>query len=107
MKRGEVWWVNFDPSIGTEIKKTRPAVIISNDSSNKYLERIQVLPLSTNISKIYISEKKVSIKGKESKVMADQIMTVSKKRLYKKYGKLSIDDMKQVDNIIKIQLDLK
>ena len=49
MKRGEVWWVNLDPSIGTEIKKTRPAVIISNDSANKFLNRVQIIPLTSNV----------------------------------------------------------
>ena len=52
-KRSEIWWVNFDPSVGDEIKKKRPAVIISNDTSNKYLNRYQVLPVSTKIDRIF------------------------------------------------------
>jgi hypothetical protein len=53
MQRSEVWWVNFDPSIGGDIKKKRPAVIISNNASNKFLNRIQVVPLSSKMERLY------------------------------------------------------
>ena len=78
MQRGEVWWVEFDPAVGSEIKKTRPAVIVSNDTSNRHLSRVQVVPLTSNTGKPYPSETVVRLEGKESKAMADQIMTADK-----------------------------
>ncbi len=105
-KRGEVWWINFDPSIGTEVKKTRPAIVMSNDISNEFLERIQVVPLSSNTAKIYPSEALVVLRGKKSKAAADQTATVSKLRVYKKAGSLSGDDLAGVEYVMKLQLGL-
>ncbi len=106
MKRGEVWWVNFDPSIGGEIKKQRPAVIMSNDVSNKHLNRVQVVPLTSQIDKLYPSEAYIQFGGKQAKALADQLTTVSKQRLSNKAGHLSKADVEQVEKAIKTQLDL-
>ncbi len=107
MKRGEVWWVNFDPSIGGEIQKKRPAVIISNDSSNKYLNRVQVVPLTSKTSRLYPSEAMVSFENKESKAMADQLTTVSKERLFQYAGTLSQKEMQAIEKAVNIQLGLQ
>ena len=81
MLRGEVWWVEFDPAIGSEIRKTRPGVVVSNNSANRNLGRVIVVPLTSNTEQIYPGEARVSVAGKESKAMADQIMTADKVRL--------------------------
>jgi mRNA interferase MazF len=106
MKRGEVWWVSFDPSIGGEIHKQRPAVIISNNAANQYLNRVQLVPLTSSVGKLYPSEAYISLRGKKAKAMADQLTTVSKKGLINQAGSISKTELESLERAIKIQLDL-
>jgi mRNA interferase MazF len=106
MRRGEVWWVNFEPSLGGEIRKRRPAIIVSNNAANTFLNRLQVVPLTSHVERVYPSEALVLLDGREAKVMADQLTTVSKQRLGNKMGELTADDLRKVEQAILIQLAL-
>ena len=106
MNRGEVWWINFDPSVGGEIRKKRPAIIISNDASNRHLNRLQVIPVTSNVDRLYPSEAFVTINGKVNKALADQLTTVSKLRMINQLGKITSEDMWQVERAIRVQLSL-
>jgi len=106
MIRGEIWWVNFDPTVGSEIKKQRPAIIISNNISNKYLNRVQVLPITSKINKLYPCEAFITVKGKKHKAKADQLTTVSKKRLINCIGQITDSELQDLERAVKIQLDL-
>ena len=106
MKRGDVWWINFDPSIGGEIRKQRPVVIVSNDAASQFLNRVLVVPLTSSVRKPYPSETYVTFRGKKAKAMADQLTTVSKKRLINPAGSISSAEMEGIGHAITIQLDL-
>ena len=106
MKRGEVWWVGFDPSVGSEIQKTRLAVIVSNDAANRNLSRVVVVPLSGNTGLQYPGEAVVSVDGQSSKAMADQIMAADKVRLKSQLGALDKTDMQAVEVAIRVHLGM-
>ena len=107
MERGEVWWVDFDPSTGSEIRKTRPAVIVSNDAANRALPRVMAMPMSSNVSRVYPGEAVVSVNGQRSKAMADQIMAADKRRLKSRLGKLDRADMRAIEEAISLHFGLR
>jgi mRNA interferase MazF len=98
-------WVEKSPS--GESTKTRPALIVSNDLANSNLNRVQVIPLTSNTGRLYPSEALVSVAGKSSKAMADQITTAAKERLKSKLGTISHSEMQEVEKVIRIQLGMR
>ena len=106
MKRGDVWWVEFDPAVGSEVRKTRPAVIVSNDAANRNLARVVVIPLTSNTDRQYPGEALVSVDGQSSKAMADQIMAADKARLKSQLGVVGKADMLAVEDAIRVHLGL-
>jgi mRNA interferase MazF len=106
IERGEVYWVDFEPSLGGEIKKIRPAIVMSNNAANSHLNRVQVVPITSNIDRLYPGEAIISLKGDKRKAMADQLTTASKQRFGKKIGTLSKDDVSKVEVAILLQLGI-
>ncbi len=106
-RRGEVWWVSFDPSVGGEIQKTRPAIIMSNNAANLMLNRVIVVPLTSQTAKVYPGEALVTLNGEQRKAMADQIMSAAKQRLRAKLGGLSMPDVTAVENAVLLQLGIR
>ena len=101
MKRGSVWWVEFDPAVGSEIQKTRPAIIVSNDIANKFLARVVVIPLTSNVSRLYPGEAVITINGIQNKAMTDQIMSADKSRLKSEIAVVSDKEMLSLETAMK------
>ena len=108
--RGQIWLVNFDPTIGAEIKKTRPALIISNDINNRFAQTVTVIPISDKGEKVYPFEvhlrSKVSGLSKESKLRCQQIRTIDRSRLLKSLGTVTDEEMQEAKNALLIHLGI-
>jgi len=113
IQRGQIYWTQLDPTIGSEIKKTRPALVISNNASNKSVDTITVLPLTSKVKVVYPFEALLpaGVGGLNipSKAKANQIRTVDKRRLGPHPLGQIVDatTMQRVDKAIVIHLDIK
>lgn len=109
-KRGEVYLVCLDPTIGSEINKTRPALIISNDINNQVSDTLTVIPITSSTEKIYPFEvffpSDKSGLSKNSKAKCNQIRTIDKKRLIKSLGNISSEKLKEIENALLIHLGM-
>lgn len=106
IERGDVYWLNFEPSLGGEIKKVRPAIVVSNNGANTHLNRVQVVPITSNTERLYPGEAFITLNAEKRKAMGDQLTTASKQRLGRRIGALSTEDMGRVEDAILLQLGL-
>ncbi|HET7116288.1 MAG TPA: type II toxin-antitoxin system PemK/MazF family toxin [Hanamia sp.] len=111
IKRGNVFLASLNPTIGNEINKTRPVIVISNDINNEFSNTVTVIPITSNTIKIYPFE--IFLKSgianlpKDSKARTDQIRTIDKSRIIKEIGKIPAILISDLENSIKIHLNLK
>ena len=109
-KRGEIWWTDFDPARGAEIKKKRPACVISNNINNEFGALVTVLPISDAGKKVYPFEVAVSKSEaglqKDSKLKCQQIRSVDKMRLLNKIGDLPKEKIRSVEKALAIHLGI-
>ncbi len=112
MKRGEIYFANLDPAVGSEMAKRRPVLIVSNDIGNRAATTVTILPITANIERVYpfevlLAESESGL-SKPSKVQAQQIRTISKQRITgDKIGQLTEELMSAVDAAIKLHLSLE
>ena len=100
MNNGEIWLINLDPTIGSEIKKTRPCVVISPDEMNKFLHTVVIAPMTTS-SKKYPTRVKVKHDNKIGWIVLDQIRTIDKQRIVKIFGELNDSEILEVKAVLK------
>ena len=107
IRRGDVWWVTFPHGTGEEIRKTRPAIVVSNNAFNRRLNRLQVVPLTSETTNIYPGQVLLAVGSRKSKAMADQIQTASRQRLISRIGRVGRRDLANLDRALKLQLGLR
>ncbi|OGQ54236.1 MAG: growth inhibitor PemK [Deltaproteobacteria bacterium RIFCSPLOWO2_02_FULL_53_8] len=103
IRQYEIFLVNLDLTIGHEIKKTRPCVVISPDEINKNIQTVIIAPMTTK-SHDYPTRVRVKFQGKSGLIVLDQIRTVDKRRLVKRLGRITISEIEKVKNVIKEML---
>lgn len=106
-RRGDVYWVALDPALGTEVRKTRPAVIVSNDSCNRHGTRVVVVPVTSNVGSLYPGEALVHVRGRPARALGDQVRSIDKARLRARAGRLSQDEMADVEEALLVTLGIQ
>jgi len=110
-QRGEIWLVSLDPVIGHEIGKVRPALVVSNNYNNQFAQTVTILPITSKVTKVYPFEvflsKHESGLPKDSKIKANQVRTIDKKRLIKIVGTISKERLKEVEQALLIHLGIE
>jgi len=111
IRRGEVFLVNFDPTVGAEAKKTRPAVVVSNDVNNAHSPIVSISPITSNVTRIYSFEVEIpsGMGGlrTRSKIMVNQTRAVDKTRLIRKLGHLPEGLMDSVNQALKLHFAIE
>ena|ERR1700722_7313477 len=108
IRRGDIFWVDFDPSKATEIQKTRPSLVCSHDILNENSSRIIVAPITSTLKKVYSFEYVIKNSSDvEGKILLDQMRSIDKSRLGKKVGSFSLKEMQEIDLLIKFVLGIQ
>ena len=105
-QRGEVWWAALDPTLGSEISKTRPCVVITRDLINQYRRTVVIVPLSSSPSAHPPIRVSVNCGGKPAVAVVDQIRSIAKERLQKRIGVLTEAEMEAIGGALQQVLDL-
>ena len=103
-RRGDIYWVTLDPTFRSEIRKTRPAVVISNDSCNAHGARVVVLPITSNVTSLYPGEARIHVHGRPARMLGDQIRSIDKARLRARIGSVSPAELHEVEAAVLITL---
>ena len=106
MKRGAIYWVDLDPNRGGQIGTRRPSVIVSNDSAIRAQNRVQVIPVTSNVARVFPWEAPLTVQGRSCKALADQIRTVTKERLLERIGEVTVGELRAIERALKVQLGL-
>jgi len=99
VQRFEIWWVNLDPTIGSEVKKIRPCLIVSPNEVNHYLNTVTVIPLTSTL-KLYPTRLNCIIQGKQSQLVVDQVRSIDKIRLKSKMNDLPVEYQQPIISMI-------
>ena len=111
IKRGEVFLINFNPTLGAEAKKTRPVVVVSNDINNAHSPIVSISPITSNVTRVYSFEVEIlpgtaGLRAR-SKVMVNQTRAVDKVRLIRKLGVLPQQIVADIDHALRLHYDLE